>query len=78
MRQTTHVRINHAVTGAVKTIPVPTEGHVPSCAITSKKSSSAHAPKELSESSVKEKSYNLQAATTRSKEVEKFYCIHLV
>ena len=56
LRHTTHVQINHAVTGAVKTIPVLMEEHAPSCATTPNKSSTAHAPKDFLESCVKRKS----------------------
>ena len=39
--------MNHAVTSAVRRIPVPMEGHAPSCATTPNKSSTAHAPKDF-------------------------------
>ena len=38
-----HVQINPAVTSAVKTIPVLTEGRASNCATTPNKSSTAHA-----------------------------------
>ena len=77
LRHTTHVQINHAVKSAVRRIPVLMEGHAPSCATTPNKSSTAHAPKDFLESSVKRKVLHF-AATTRRHQAEKFYCIHLV
>ena len=43
LRHTTHVQISHAVTGAVRRIPVLMEGHALSCGATPNKSSTAHA-----------------------------------
>ena len=47
------MQINNAETGAVLTIPVLMEEHAPSCATTPNKSSTAHAPKDFLESSVR-------------------------
>ena len=52
-RQTTHVRINHAITSAVKTIPVLMEEHAPNCANTPNKSSTVHARLDMLENSVR-------------------------
>ena len=49
------MQINHAVTSAARRIPVLMEGHAPSCATTPNKSSTAHAPMDFLESSVKRK-----------------------
>ena len=56
LRCTIHVQINHAVRSAVKTIPVLMEGHAPSCATTPNTSSTAHAPMDFLENSVRKKS----------------------
>ena len=55
LRCTMHVQINHAVTSAVKTIPVLMEEHAPNCATTSNKSSTAHASMDFLENSVRRK-----------------------
>ena len=62
LRHTTHVQINHPVTGAVKTIPVLMEEHAPSCATTPNKSSTAQAPKDFLESCVKRKVQHLASS----------------
>ena len=45
--------MNHAVTGAVRRIPVLMQEHAPSCAATPNKSSTTHAPKDVLENSVR-------------------------
>ena len=57
LRHTRHVQMNHAVTSAVKRIPVLMGEHAQSCATTPKKSSTAHAPMDFSESSAKKVLY---------------------
>ena len=59
---TTHVQINHAVTSAVKTIPVLMEGHTPNCTTTPNKSSTAHAWLDFLENSVKRKVLHLASS----------------
>ena len=71
LRHTTHVQINHAITGAVKTIPVLMEEHAPSCATTPNKSSTAHAPKDFLESCVKRKVQHLASSYNSKKRSRK-------
>ena len=68
LRHTTHVQINHAVTGAVKTIPVLMEEHAPSCATTPNKSSTAHARLDMLEDSVRRKVLVHLASSYNSKQ----------
>ena len=57
-----HVQIKHAVTSAVKTIPVLMEEHALSFATTPNKSSTAYAPVDFLENSVKRKVIHLASS----------------
>ena len=62
LRQTTHMQINHALTSAVKTIPVLMEEHASSCATTPNKNSTAYAPMLFLGNSVRRKVLRLASS----------------
>jgi len=64
------VQISHAVTGAVRRMPVLMERHVPSRATTPNKSSTAHARSDMLENSVRRKVLHL-ASSYNSKQKSK-------
>ncbi|XP_067026503.1 uncharacterized protein [Acropora muricata] len=73
LRHTAHVQISHAVTGAVRRIPVLMEGHAPSCATRPNKSSTAHARLRMLQNSVRRKVLHLVSSYNSKQRSKSFY-----